>query len=280
MSYKKAFNEINSYIFSVKMIDFVQCKENKALCEKRIPYHCILFVSKGSGVCYVNQEKIKCKEGTLIVFSPRSTCTVKLAGKGLLEYYMIYFSFATAYENNNQWEFENEKAKTFPFEGALTIQCLAPIVRTLENMYRSWNIKGKIFKFHVRLMFYQFIYDVMKDIRRQEMNGDICRTIEQILEYISYQYYEPINLQKLSEMAGMSTSYFSKNFKQYVGISPIEYLTKVRIEQAKKLLIYTEDIKIKDIAKSVGYQDEFYFSNVFKKIEGCSPTEFINKQGR
>jgi YesN/AraC family two-component response regulator len=62
-----------------------------------------------------------------------------------------------------------------------------------------------------------------------------------------------------------------------VGYSPIEYLTHLRIDRAKELLAHS-DIRIKEVSQSVGYEDELYFSRIFKKIAGVSPTQFSDDQ--
>ncbi|MFZ3588936.1 helix-turn-helix domain-containing protein [Bacillus sp. DJP31] len=91
-------------------------------------------------------------------------------------------------------------------------------------------------------------------------------------------YQKPLTLEKLSSTVGLSVSYYSKLFKEYVGQTPIDYLTTVRIKKAKEILLFSDE-KLKVISNLVGYQDEFYFSRVFKKHVGCSPKEF-SKQVR
>lgn len=63
-----------------------------------------------------------------------------------------------------------------------------------------------------------------------------------------------------------------------MGISFTEYLNKYRVEEAKRLMETTVDLNA-EIARKVGFRDEKYFSAVFKKLEGCSATEFRKKKG-
>lgn len=88
--------------------------------------------------------------------------------------------------------------------------------------------------------------------------------------YISEHFKEDLTLNNLAGKFGFNPSYLSRKFKSTYGIGINEYLTEVRIKRAKEILEAT-DIKIYEIAKMVGYQDEKYFSRVFSLKTGKSP---------
>ena len=68
--------------------------------------------------------------------------------------------------------------------------------------------------------------------------------------------------------------YISRLFKRQKGVSPNEYVTKYRIEKAKKLIEENNDLRIKDIADAVGFKESYYFSKTFKRETGMWPTEY------
>ncbi|MNH45884.1 HTH-type transcriptional activator Btr [compost metagenome] len=68
----------------------------------------------------------------------------------------------------------------------------------------------------------------------------------------------------------------SRAFKEITGYTVIEFFNKLKMDKAKALLL-EGDMKIKDVAQTLGYSDEFYFSRLFKKTEGLSPSEFQSK---
>jgi AraC-like DNA-binding protein len=84
-------------------------------------------------------------------------------------------------------------------------------------------------------------------------------------------------LQKLAERAGMSRSTFALKFKETVGASPMEYLTRWRMLLAGNRLENTSD-PISAIALSLGYESESAFSTAFKRVMGCSPRQYSNGQ--
>ena len=99
------------------------------------------------------------------------------------------------------------------------------------------------------------------------------RMITKGKEYIQSNYSRDISLDDVSRYLNLSPYYFSKLFKSETGITFVEYLTELRIRQAKELL-KDEKLSVKEICVSVGYSDPNYFSRIFKKNLGMTPTEF------
>jgi len=95
--------------------------------------------------------------------------------------------------------------------------------------------------------------------------------------YININYQKDLKLEEVAKQVHLSPYYLSRVFKQEEGITLKQYIIKLRIEQAKKLLLTTQKAVI-DIASQVGYQDPSYFCRIFKQTEGFSPKEFRAKK--
>ena len=91
--------------------------------------------------------------------------------------------------------------------------------------------------------------------------------------YLSRNYMNPVTLEETAGHVGLNPAYFSTLFKQSCGSSFKEYLNMIRIEESKRLLSNT-DYPILDIAISVGFEDQSYFSKVFKKYTGFTPKQY------
>ena len=100
---------------------------------------------------------------------------------------------------------------------------------------------------------------------------------DRIAAYLEQNYAEYITNQLLSSLFGYVPSYLSAVFRRAKGVSPVEYLTQLRMEKAKQLLTGKADMLIKDIAVSVGYKNQYHFSRTFKKYEGVWPTDYREK---
>lgn len=94
------------------------------------------------------------------------------------------------------------------------------------------------------------------------------------VQYIAEHYHETIEISKLAEITELSEGHFSRVFKQYTGMSPIEYITHLRIERAKDMLMQPYHIPIAKIAKSVSYTSAAYFTKTFKSKTGVTPKEY------
>ncbi|MGX6979170.1 response regulator transcription factor [Vagococcus elongatus] len=103
--------------------------------------------------------------------------------------------------------------------------------------------------------------------------------VTESMKFIEENFMHPISLEDTASYVGLSQEYFSKIFSDENGINYSTYLTKVRLNKARKLLEYS-NYKVQNIAESVGYPNVSYFSTVFKKEFGCTPFEYRRKQLR
>jgi iron complex transport system substrate-binding protein len=94
--------------------------------------------------------------------------------------------------------------------------------------------------------------------------------------YLDAHFAEPIRLADLARRAGYSVSHFSALFKAHFGTSPIDYLVRLRLRAAAYLL-RDVNVSVSSAAASVGYDDLYYFSKLFKKKLGVSPRAYRKK---
>ncbi len=122
----------------------------------------------------------------------------------------------------------------------------------------------------------KYIYllmDKVYDKVRSNIKASEKSNIYKIKEYIDTYYFKEIKLTTFSEMFYLSKEYLSKLFKNEFGASIYEYVLKVRMEMAKKMLS-DSNIKIQTICESIGYNDANYFSKAFKSLYNVSPSEY------
>ena len=104
-------------------------------------------------------------------------------------------------------------------------------------------------------------------------SSDVIKAIYSSKVYIDQHYSDTLDATEIARTAGMSYSYFSRCFHDVIGQSFSDYCLHVRMEHARNLLKYSGK-SIQEIALSTGYQDEKYFSRIFKKSTGMSPSDF------
>ena len=166
-------------------------------------------------------------------------------------------------------------------------------LKTLEFVLRAesiaYGISGETYRFRSREDYLRFINrvesydklikwfidkltDACHDVKSRKENRS-NGIIDRAKEYIMTHYQKDISLDDVSREVDISPYYFSKLFKEATGDNFIEYLTNLRIDKAKDLLDNTE-LSMKEICVQVGYANPNYFSRIFKKNVGVTPTEY------
>lgn len=168
----------------------------------------------------------------------------------------------------------------------MTVSKLYHIMLALEN---AWNqnyayiVSEKIImpsEFKSWKEVEEWLYEIYRTantkFQDERQEGDIASIVVKASKFVEENYEKHILLEKLASEYNISRSYFSICFGKVMGMSFCDYLRKVRIDKAK---IYLKNTKmtIAAIAEAIGYEDEKYFSRVFKKNEGISPVEYRKK---
>ncbi|WP_053985892.1 response regulator transcription factor [Niameybacter massiliensis] len=97
--------------------------------------------------------------------------------------------------------------------------------------------------------------------------------IDDAKHYIDHHFNESFTINDLASRSALTPAYFSRLFKERLGVTPIEYLTQIRIQKACDLIL-SHNYTFKEIAELCGYSDQFYFSRTFKMIIGKSPSQY------
>lgn len=117
---------------------------------------------------------------------------------------------------------------------------------------------------------YMHVRDI-REIRENEVVGDPI--IAETIQYFQKNFTDPIMISQLAVMFGISHVTLTNRFVRVTGITPMEYLNRIRMHNACELLSAT-DLPISVISDQCGYENQFYFSRVFHRRMGISPTEY------
>ncbi len=114
--------------------------------------------------------------------------------------------------------------------------------------------------------------------RLAEAEAEDHRLVRQVEDFVARNYRRDISVKEVADLVRLSPNYFSHLFKKTTGASFTEYVNAVRVAQARRLLAES-DLKIYEIAETVGYTDYKYFSAVFTKLAGASPSRYRPERG-
>lgn len=169
-----------------------------------------------------------------------------------------------------------------PLAERLMIEMSVVLYRQFEhlNTHNDWSIEGLFSKLNglgtlpdmmnvLKTTFRDWLEQSHKTAAREDGRS----IIEKVQRYIESNYHKDLSIEEVSEVADLSISHFCTLFKQISGYTFLEFVTHCRIENAKYIL-RSSNVKVYQVAPLVGYQDPRYFTQVFKKATGKTPTEY------
>jgi ligand-binding sensor protein/AraC-like DNA-binding protein len=170
-----------------------------------------------------------------------------------------------------------------PFIPFSKIQSIAQMMFHINNHI----VNEAVSKFQEKMLYEQNIRMIEKQKVQPELKSGgmkssipqekryINKILEPALAYIEENYEENISLKKIADISNVSSFYFSKLFKKEMGMNFSAYFTECKMNKAKEMLKNT-DMLIANIASKLGYYECGYFTKVFKKSEGITPSEYRN----
>ncbi|MNO20754.1 Iron(3+)-hydroxamate-binding protein YxeB precursor [compost metagenome] len=249
---------------AVKVLDVrhIEMVQGEILHKYKIPASVFLLSVQGSAQVQLDQSEFSFTGFQFLHSGKGATLNIVPSSKKFV-YYIIYFRALIHREELFQTQY-----------------CFSPdapllLYNKIQLMHQKWNEQEE--RLHVKSLFYQFIHQALKELHRKETEVKQTSVAVQIITYIQEYYAEPITLDSLAEVFNFSAYHLSSLFKEYTGMSPIDYLIRFRLELATELLM-TTDASIGEIAVSVGYKDVYYFSRIFKKRKGVSPAHFRSRE--
>ena len=142
----------------------------------------------------------------------------------------------------------------------------------LQQLLHYDKIPGALMRIKCKALFHQLLETILS-LAKMHTYFEERDEVQYAITYLSENYQHDIAISKLSEIVGCDRRRLSYLFEKQYGLSPIQFLTKLRLNHAKELL-RTTSLSISDIGKHSGYPDPFYFSRVFKKNLQMTPSEY------
>ena len=167
------------------------------------------------------------------------------------------------------------QAHEIPLDGHVFYSGIMPEYKnTFRRMIQELQLCQYAYRDYAAGLFQMMLVLVSRQRQeRRSINGTTREQIEAAAAYFNENYTARINVDEYAESLRMSTAWFIRSFKQYVGLSPARYIQSLRIVNAQRLLERTK-YSIGEVSEIVGYDNPLYFSRVFKKETGLSPAQY------
>ena len=262
------------------------------LAEEDVPWHWhdemeLILVSEGESVVMSGSEKYLIKKGNGIFINSGILHAAWKQGEGGCRFHSTVFHprLVGAGADSVYWQkylqplLEDGSFGSFYLDE--TISWHKDILDSLERGWQSGVLESPGYEFEVRdaLSRIIFLLNTHRTATGNTLSEKFLRDEERMkvmLQYIQAHCGEEMNVNQIADSASVSVSECLRCFHSTIGVTPIQYVLQYRIQLASGLLISTSQ-KIADIGVQCGFQDMSYFARIFKKMKGCTPSEYRKK---
>ena len=233
------------------------------------PFTEVFYVIDGSGSFLTNNKKFSVKKNDIIIVNPNIEHTEKSSIDDPLEYIAIgmsHMSFTNKKDTITKKPFLFANFQDKQEDILFYLQAIMMEVKKQEFNYEHichHLANVLIYKLQRKL-------NVQVEIEAPSMIG---KEVAIAKEYINHNFKEKITLDTLANIVHLNKFYLSRTFKAAVGQTPIEFLNERRLEEAS-VLLKTTDLTISEIASMIGFSSQSYFSELFLKSRGNTPTKY------
>lgn len=215
-----------------------------------------IFPTSGKAMIHFGERSFLAERGKMIHGCPGQQLKFELLGNEPFRHINLY------YDRNSNILFDIKLKNTEKIIDELEAICELKQHQTLKSNYQA------------ELLLEQALESIFSDYLVSSVKTN-QQLVNEVVSYIQNSYNKNITLKTLAEYSGKKPEQLSYLFHQYMGIRPIDYLIKYRLEQAIELL-KEGDYSVQEVAALVGYSDPLYFSRIFKKHVGYTPSQVRN----
>jgi AraC-like DNA-binding protein len=283
---------ILKHTFSLLHVDYVKLNNKWNYTNIISPYNRLYFIDEGEGLVSNSESTVKLEPGYIYLIPSFTLCNLHCS-KSLGQYFIQFFeesSDGTSLFFNNR-TIMKLKADTLDIENFKRILAINPG----RGINRSDN--PKVYEKNIYYKEYQELNSMQSLSAFMETQGIILQITSRFLtsetfkshklssipskildaiSYIQVNLKQNLTVALLSARANQHPDYFSRVFYQYTGERPLSYINDKRIERAQ-YLITTTNMPYYEIAKETGFENLHYFSRIFKKLTGMTPSDYKRK---
>ncbi|MEF3307054.1 helix-turn-helix transcriptional regulator [Paenibacillus sp. GYB003] len=260
----------NDYDFYISEIEYFN--EREANPEWRIDglvyhnFYIIAFCKSGEAIYRFNGTEHTVRKGDLLFFPKGLVRSAHSNPDNPWSFYTITFDV----------RFQNEQARELfdRFDYVIRSPQLYKLQTIFTEFNQVWTGKRNGFTIQCKSLIMNILYAMIRERDRQTHGSAHYNAIEQTTNHILAHYTDHFSIAELARQTGLSPSHFRLLFKKITGMTAVQYQNHIRINKAKDLLMSGE-CNVTEAALSVGFQDIYYFSRLFKQLTGESPSRYI-----
>ncbi|CAG7638399.1 HTH-type transcriptional activator Btr [Paenibacillus solanacearum] len=237
----------------------------------------LIVLASGQGHLSIGKQTYRLRQDVIYICPPGETFGMEAESPEGLDLFLLAYEMYRINHPNREAVRLAEGGGLFPERGEMPVPSSIGPAAVCRTIHQLWTSAECLERYRGQLLFLELLYSATKYSGMAA--EDSQSAVERAKAYMKAHYQHNLSIEQLAGLAGLSPKYFVDLFKKVHGVSALDYLTGLRMEQAKQLMAGS-GMRLKDIAHQVGYNDEYYFSRKFKKETGVSPTAYIASRRR
>lgn len=229
----------------------------------------LLYVASGKTHFYFEEGKdTVVSAGNMVLYRPKEPQKYVYYGSEQAEVYWVHFTGSNVRNILKSYGITNDMR-------VIPAGTLLEYSRIFKQMIQELQQCRAGYEELLAMLLRQIFIIINRQITKERtLKSDYLDTeMELALEYFNTNYNKDLNIDDYAASRGMSVSWFIRTFKQYAGTTPMQYIVALRITNAQ-MLLETTNYNVAEIGNFVGYENPLYFSRIFKKQKGFSPSEY------
>ncbi|MBQ8435779.1 MAG: helix-turn-helix domain-containing protein [Oscillospiraceae bacterium] len=227
----------------------------------------LLYIVKGKGYFYFDDKEHIISEGNMILYRPDETQMYYYHAEDKTEVYWVHFTGRHVESILEYYQLPETENIFFTGTSPDYQWMYRQMIQELQLCRPNYEELLSIMLRHIFIMINRYIKEGKKS------GSDIQNEIERATHYFNENYNTQINIDEYARSRHMSSCWFIRSFKQILKVTPMQYILSLRMTNAQNLLESTQ-YNISEIAEAVGYDNSLYFSRLFHKHIGVSPSEY------
>lgn len=222
---------------------------------------CFVWVLSGEAEYSFSDRKVIASAGDVMYIAKGSSYTINIVTE---KYHYIYVDFLFDFPEATSGE-----SRSFPIKGGKS-----SMSGSFERLLSKWRLQPRGYYLDSLAELYTIYSKIVQNNSGKYVPTYAREITDMVVVYMAENYMNPdLRVAQLAEFAKCSEVHLRRLFRRDFNATPTEHLIRIRIDQAKSLLINT-DYPISKIAELVGLPDSFYFSRLFRKEVGCCPSSY------
>ncbi|OMD94293.1 AraC family transcriptional regulator [Paenibacillus odorifer] len=264
---------LHSLLFQLNEAELmIQAADSSSITRTTQDYTLLIFTG-GNGQLNLDDQSVILSTDKCYLLSPGisySTDNQELT----LYYYLITFTAIYTTEHPKRYSGELLSGRR-----ELIVHPFTKVIRLVEDLLMNRNNTDDVQQFKRQLKFQELLLLLFEHNYPSKHLPSPTESVEKTITFIQEHYTESITVKQLAELAGISIWQYTPIFQQLTGKKPLEYLTDLRINHSKRFLQESTE-PLREIARLVGFSDEYYFSRRFRQKTGVTPGQYAHQQSR